>query len=173
MWAGQMRACIEPEGRAKNEAPPSMRGGPVGSEGEEGEAAEERRRPQRGAEGGREGATRTAQNTRDGRPRTTRGRAETRGQGGGRRDGGERRDRCPADVWKHEFRSGAIGAESATSGPSERSPVPARQGLSVGPYRFQTFPCLHWEAKRRTFAKMNFRHRMSSLAVTAHAGVVA
>ena len=141
--------------------------------------ARERRRGSRG-EGGRserqrkgeKAETRTAHNTRGGRPRTDKGRAETRGQGRGRQDGGERRDRRLSDV-RREFRSGAIGAESATSGPSERSPVPARQGLRVGSYRFQTFPSLQWDAKRRTLAKMNLRHRMNSLVVTAHAGVVA
>ena len=132
------------------------------------EAREKRERQQkepggrsRGAEGRSGGATRTAQDGagRQAEDNQETGRAERTGRRQETEGSAETDDRM---CGKHEFRSGAIGAETASSGPSERSQVPTRQGLSVGSYRFQTPPCLHWEAAQRTFAKMNYRHRMSS-----------
>ena len=46
-------------------------------------------------------------------------------------------------------------------------------GRKAGSYRFQTIPCLHCEASRRTFANVNCRHRTSSCTVTAHTGAAA
>lgn len=63
---------------------------------------------------------------------------------------------------QHEPQNGDSGAEFAASGSRERSPVAACQGRRPGSYRFQTIPCLHWEASRRTFANVNCRHRTSS-----------